>query len=88
MTRAKRLVGIYSDPADHNILRYPNGYTVHYVMAVYEIEYMSGEIAVSSETQKLATGLSPRCLTASQPRLGNGFLIRWQTRWLRLASDR
>jgi hypothetical protein len=48
MTRAKRLVGIYSDPADHNILRYPNGYTVHYVMAVYEIEYMSGEIAVSS----------------------------------------
>ena len=53
MTRAKRLVGIYSDPAGHNILRYPDGYTVHYVMAVYEVEYVSGEIAVSSESTEV-----------------------------------
>ncbi len=53
MTRAKRLVGIYSDPGDHNILRYPNGYTVHYVMAIYEVEYVSGEITVSSESTEV-----------------------------------
>ena len=53
MTRAKRLVGIYSDPGDHNILKYPNGYVVHYVMAVYEVEYVSGEITVSSESTEV-----------------------------------
>ncbi|NQW18331.1 MAG: NUDIX domain-containing protein [Chloroflexi bacterium] len=53
MTRAKRLVGIYSDPGGHNILRYPNGYTVHYVVAVFEVEYVSGEIAVSSESTEV-----------------------------------
>ena len=53
MTRVKRLVGIYSDPGGNNIFRYPNGYTVHYVMAIYEVEYVSGEITVSSESTEV-----------------------------------
>ena len=49
-TRIKRLVGVYSDPANYSILRYPNGYTVHYVSIVYEVTYVSGEIRVSEES--------------------------------------
>ncbi len=49
-TRIKRLVGVYSDPANYSILRYPDGYTVHYVIMVYEVAYVSGEIRVSEES--------------------------------------
>ncbi len=53
MTRAKRLVGIYSDPGGYNIFHYPNGQIVHYIMVVYEVEYVSGEITVSSESTEV-----------------------------------
>ncbi len=49
-TRIKRLVGVYSDPANYAILRYPNGYTVHCISIVYEVTYVSGEIRVSEES--------------------------------------
>ena len=49
-TRIKRLVGVYSDPTNYAILRYPNGYSVQYVSSVFEVEYVSGEIQVSAES--------------------------------------
>ena len=49
-TRIKRLVGVYSDPTNYAILRYPNGYSVQYVSSVFEVEYVSGEVQVSEES--------------------------------------
>ncbi len=52
-TRVKRLVGVYSDPAHHSIMRYDNeGNTtlVQYVIGLYEVERTGGEIAVSHES--------------------------------------
>ncbi len=49
-TRIKRLVGVYSDPTNYAILRYPNGHSVQYVSSVFEVEYVSGEVKVSEES--------------------------------------
>ena len=49
-TRIKRLVGVYSDPANYAILRYPSGHTVHCISIVYEVTYVSGEIRISEES--------------------------------------
>jgi 8-oxo-dGTP pyrophosphatase MutT (NUDIX family) len=52
--RIKRFVGVYSDPANYCILRYPNGYVVHYVILLYEAEQIGGELAISAESTDLA----------------------------------
>lgn len=49
----KRLVGVYSDPANFCILRYPDGYTVHYVILAFEVEQIGGELAISDESTDL-----------------------------------
>lgn len=49
----KRLVGVYSDPKDYCILRYPDGYTVHYVVMVFEVEQVGGELQISEESTDL-----------------------------------
>ena len=51
--RIKRLVGVYSDPANYCILRYPNGYAVHYLIVVYEVEQTGGELLISDESTDL-----------------------------------
>lgn len=53
MTKVKRLTGVYSEPGGHNILRYPNGHMVHFVIIVFEVEYVSGDIIVSSESKEV-----------------------------------
>ena len=49
-TRAKRLVGIYSDPQHNVIGAYPDGSLIHFVVAIFECEYLSGELQVSEES--------------------------------------
>jgi ADP-ribose pyrophosphatase YjhB (NUDIX family) len=51
--RIKRLVGVYSDPKNYCILRYPNGYAVHYLIVVYEVEQIGGELLMSEESTEL-----------------------------------
>ncbi len=52
-TKIKRLVGVYSDPKNYCILRYPNGYAVHYLIVVYEVEQIGGELLISDESTDL-----------------------------------
>jgi ADP-ribose pyrophosphatase YjhB (NUDIX family) len=49
----KRLVGVYSDPKDYAILRYPDGYTVHYIVTLFEVERVGGELQISDESTDL-----------------------------------
>jgi ADP-ribose pyrophosphatase YjhB (NUDIX family) len=49
----KRLVGVYSDPKNYSILRYPSGYTVHYLIVVFEVEQTGGELTISDESTEL-----------------------------------
>ena len=51
--RIKRLVGVYSDPKNYCILRYPDGYAVHYLIVVYEVEQIGGELLISDESTDL-----------------------------------
>lgn len=48
-----RMVGVYSDPKNYCILRYPDGYTVHYLIVVYEVEQIGGELKISHESKEL-----------------------------------
>lgn len=52
-TRIKRLVGVYSDPKNYCILRYPSGYAVHYLIVVYEVEQIGGDLLISEESTEL-----------------------------------
>lgn len=49
----ERLVGVYSDPKNYSILRYPSGYTVHYVIMTFEVEQIGGELQLSDESTEL-----------------------------------
>ena len=49
-TRIRRLVGIYSDPRHNVIGAYPDGSLIHFVIAIFECEYESGELQVSEES--------------------------------------
>ena len=51
--KIKRLVGVYSDPKNYCILRYPSGYAVHYLIVVYEVEQIGGELLISGESTDL-----------------------------------
>jgi ADP-ribose pyrophosphatase YjhB (NUDIX family) len=51
--KIKRLVGVYSDPKNYCILRYPNGFAVHYLIVVYEVEQIGGELLISDESTEL-----------------------------------
>ena len=49
-TRIKRLVGIYSDPQHNVIGAYPDGSLIHFVILVFECEYLSGDLKISEES--------------------------------------
>jgi ADP-ribose pyrophosphatase YjhB (NUDIX family) len=51
--KIRRLVGVYSDPKNYCILRYPDGYAVHYLIVVYEVEQIGGELLISEESTEL-----------------------------------
>ena len=48
-TRIRRLVGIYSDPQYNVIGAYSDG-LIHFVVVIFECEYLSGELEVSEES--------------------------------------
>jgi ADP-ribose pyrophosphatase YjhB (NUDIX family) len=48
-----RVVGVYSDPKNYSILRYPSGYAVHYLVVVFEVEQVGGELLISEESTEL-----------------------------------
>jgi len=44
----KRLIGVYSNP--HQLVIYPDGNKVHFVVLSFEVEIISGELGLSNET--------------------------------------
>lgn len=48
-----RLIGVYSDPSQHQIVRYPDGNVIHYVTIVLEGRVVSGEPTLCDETRAL-----------------------------------
>jgi len=44
----KRLIGVYSNP--HQLVVYPDGNKVHFVVLSFEVEVTSGELGLSNET--------------------------------------
>ena len=48
-TRVGRLVGIYSDP-QYNVIGAYSDSLIHFVVVIFECEYLSGELEVSEES--------------------------------------
>ena len=45
-----RLIGVYSSPAHHQIVTYPDGNVIHYVSSAFECRITGGEIACGPES--------------------------------------
>ncbi len=48
-----RLIGVYSDPAHHQIVSYPDGNVIHYVSSVFECAISGGALACGDESLEL-----------------------------------
>ena len=48
-----RLIGVYSDPAHHQIVTYPDGTVVHYVSSVFECAVRAGSLTCGEESLEL-----------------------------------
>jgi glycerol-1-phosphatase len=48
-----RLIGVYSDPANHQVIAYPDGNVIHYVSAVFECAIRGGTLACGPESLEL-----------------------------------
>jgi ADP-ribose pyrophosphatase YjhB (NUDIX family) len=48
-----RLIGVYSDPRFHTIMRYRDGTLVHFVTVVFECRRRGGELRMSEESTDL-----------------------------------
>ena len=49
LTRVKRLVAVYSDP-QYNVIGAYSDSLIHFVVVIFECEYLSGELEVSEES--------------------------------------
>jgi len=49
-----RLIGVYSDPANHQIITYPDGNVIHYVSSVFECAVRGGTLTCCDESLELA----------------------------------
>lgn len=49
-----RLIGVYSDPAHHQIITYPDGTVTHYVSIVFECVVRGGTLTCCEESLELA----------------------------------
>ena len=49
-----RLIGVYSDPANHQIVTYPDGNVIHYVSSVFECAVRGGTLTCCAESLELA----------------------------------
>ena len=52
--KPRRLVGIYSDPQQYNIMTYPDGVSIQYVTVLFECEVTSGKLKSSAESTEVA----------------------------------
>ncbi len=48
-----RLIGVYSDPVNHQVITYPDGNVIHYVSAVFECTIRGGALACGVESLEL-----------------------------------
>jgi len=48
-----RLVGVYSSPAHHQIVTYPDGNVIHYVSTSFECRVVGGALACGVESMEL-----------------------------------
>jgi ADP-ribose pyrophosphatase YjhB (NUDIX family) len=48
-----RLIGVYSDPANHQIVSYPDGTRTHYVTTVFECVVRGGTLTCCEESLEL-----------------------------------
>jgi ADP-ribose pyrophosphatase YjhB (NUDIX family) len=48
-----RLIGVYSDPVNHQIITYPDGNVIHYVSTVFECTIRGGTLACGEESLEL-----------------------------------
>jgi 8-oxo-dGTP pyrophosphatase MutT (NUDIX family) len=48
-----RLIGVYSAPAHHQIVTYPDGNVIHYVSTSLECRIVGGDLACGSESADL-----------------------------------
>jgi ADP-ribose pyrophosphatase YjhB (NUDIX family) len=56
-----RLIGVYSDPANHQVITYPDGNVIHYVSSVFECVIRSGDLTCGAESLELGF-FDPRAL--------------------------
>jgi ADP-ribose pyrophosphatase YjhB (NUDIX family) len=65
--RPGRLIGVYSAPANHQVVTYPDGNVIHYVSSSFECRVTGGTLACGNESlelgwfdaQKLPDGFLP-----------------------------
>ena len=48
--RVEKLVGVYSDPNDHNVGQYPDGNVVQWISTSFVCERTGGELKISDES--------------------------------------
>jgi ADP-ribose pyrophosphatase YjhB (NUDIX family) len=48
-----RLIGVYSDPANHQVITYPDGNVIHYVSSVFECAVRGGILTCGEESLEL-----------------------------------
>lgn len=48
-----RLIGVYSDPANHQVVTYPDGNVIHYVSSVFECVVRGGTLTCGDESLEL-----------------------------------
>lgn len=48
-----RLIGVYSDPANHQVIAYPDGNVIHYVSSVFECAVRGGTLTCCDESLDL-----------------------------------
>jgi ADP-ribose pyrophosphatase YjhB (NUDIX family) len=58
-----RLIGVYSDPVNHQIITYPDGNVIHYVSTVFECAIRGGTLACGEESLELGF-FAPEALPA------------------------
>ena len=51
--RPGRLIGVYSAPAHHQVVTYPDGNVIHYVSSSFECRVTGGTLACGSESLEL-----------------------------------
>jgi ADP-ribose pyrophosphatase YjhB (NUDIX family) len=48
-----RIVGVYSDPTNHQVVTYPDGNVIHYVSTVFDCTIRGGALACGVESLEL-----------------------------------